>query len=170
MFPLPLLVSSPRFLQQIKPNYSCRMCGLPPRPVSILFLVVMTVLLERHVWSTEKLMFPVVQIKEKSGQLPEQRQERASVGGVGGNEQENEDTVRKPWAHKEGGTKDSCASFIKFVNTHSLLYYNISNILVFIMSSLWQDTNCNCFLEFGREHIAWIYEIYSGRRKGMCIL
>uniref|UniRef100_A0A8C4DQL3 non-specific serine/threonine protein kinase n=1 Tax=Dicentrarchus labrax TaxID=13489 RepID=A0A8C4DQL3_DICLA len=49
VFPLPLLVSSPRFLQQIKPNYSCRMRGLPPRPVSILFLVVMTVLLERHV-------------------------------------------------------------------------------------------------------------------------
>lgn len=43
-------------------------------------------------------MFPVVQIKEKSGQLPEQRQERASVGGggVGGNEQEDGDTVRKP--------------------------------------------------------------------------
>lgn len=47
-------------------------------------------------------MFPVVQIKEKSRQLPEQRQERASEQ----DEQEDEDMVRKPWAHKEGETKD----------------------------------------------------------------
>lgn len=98
-------------------------------------------------------MFPVVQIKEKSGQLPEQRQERASVGG-GGGEQEDEDTVRKPWAHKEGETKDLHLIHHMCKDTHSPLYYNISNIMVFIMSSLWQDTKCNCFGGFGREHIA----------------
>lgn len=69
------------------------MRGLPPRPVSILFLVVMTALLERHVWSTEKRMFPVVQIK-KTGQQPEQRQEGESRY-LGGDEKEDEDAVRK---------------------------------------------------------------------------
>lgn len=77
MFPLPLLVSSPRFLQQIKPNYSCWMRGLPPRPVSILFLVIMTALLERHV---ANWCFCCFRFKEVFGQLQEQPWGRADGG------------------------------------------------------------------------------------------
>lgn len=69
MFPLPLFVSSPRILLQIKPNYSCRMHGLPPRPVSILFLVVMTV-----VGATCcELMFLLFRFKEASRNLQVQQ-------------------------------------------------------------------------------------------------